>query len=233
MSKYKSSNDRRRDSDDPHDDHGGRSPGSGALTPSTTAGRDGHDDLPGDDHDSRRDDDHDSRHDDDHSNHRDDPPGRAGPQTLTGTDGADRLRGGDGNDTLSGGAGNDVLRGDKGADLLTGGAGNDVFRIDDRAGTIDGLDRIDDFTSGEDKIVFDDDDRTPLTADDYATATATDYADALAQARLLIESGDADVVAVQLGADVVVFADENENEIEAAVLLVGRSLSDIDVSDFG
>lgn len=216
MSKNKSSNDRRRDSDDSHDDHGGRSPGSGALTPSTTAGRDGHDDLPGDDHDSR--------HDDDHSNHRDDPPGRAGPQTLTGTDGADRLRGGDGND---------VLRGDKGADLLTGGAGNDVFRIDDRAGTIDGLDRIDDFTSGEDKIVFDDDDRTPLTADDYATATATDYADALAQARLLIESGDADVVAVQLGADVVVFADENENEIEAAVLLVGRSLSDIDFSDFG
>ena len=58
MSKYKASNDRRRDSDDPHDDHGGRSPGSGALTPSTTAGRDGHDDLPGDDHDSRRDDDH-------------------------------------------------------------------------------------------------------------------------------------------------------------------------------
>ena len=53
------------------------------------------------------------------------------------------------------------------------------------------------------------------------------------KAKLLIGSGDADVVAIQLGADVVVFADENENEIEAGVLLVGRSLSDVAFDDFG
>lgn len=231
MSKNKSSGGRGRDSDDSKDDHGGRSAGSGASTPSAAAGRNGRDDPPGDDHSHRRDDP--PGRDDDHSQRRDDPPGHAGPQTLTGTDGADRLRGGNGNDTLTGGAGDDVLRGGKGADLLNGGDGNDVFRIDGHARTLDGLDRIDDFTSGEDKIVFDDDARTPLTADHFATATATDYADALAQARLLIESGDADVVAVQLGTDVVVFADENENEIDAAVLLVGRSLSDIAFDDIG
>ena len=225
-----------------NDDNGGSRSASGALS---TSGRGGQDDLPGDDHgsndDDDRDDDHDDDHggdhdddrDDDHGGDRDDASNQVGAQTLVGTDGADRLRGGAGDDTLSGGAGDDVLRGGKGADLLTGGDGNDVFRIDDRAATVDGLDRIADFTHGQDKIVFDDDDRPPLTADHFATATATDYADALAQAKLLIGSGDADVVAIQLGADVVVFADENENEIEAGVLLVGRSLTDVAFDDFG
>jgi len=41
------------------------------------------------------------------------------------------------------------------------------------------------------------------------------------------------VVAVQVGADVIVFADEdNLNEIGAAVVLVGKSLTDISPGDF-
>jgi hypothetical protein len=229
MSKNKSADGRGHKPEDPNDDHGGARSSGGATTgasasSSASSGRGGRDDPPGDDHGNDA---------DDHGGHRDDPPTPAVAQALTGTDGADRLRGGAGNDTLSGDAGDDLLRGGKGADLLTGGAGNDVFRIDDRSATLDGLDRIADFTHGEDRIVFDDDDRPPLTADHFATGTATDYADAMAQAKLLIGSGDADVVAIQLGADVVVFADENENEIEAGVLLVGRSLSDVAFDDFG
>ena len=218
MSKNKSSDDHGRKPEDLNDDHGGARTANAGSVASSASGRGGHDDPPGDDHGG-------GRHDDASS--------PAGAQTLTGTDGADRLRGGDGADTLSGGGGDDILRGGKGADVLTGGAGNDVFRIDDRAATLDGLDRITDFTHGQDKIVFDDDAHAPLTADHFATASAADYAGALAQAKMLIGSGGADVVAVQVGADVVVFGDENENQIEAGVLLVGRSLSDVAFDDFG
>jgi Ca2+-binding RTX toxin-like protein len=68
--------------------------------------------------------------------------------TITGTNGANRLRGtsaGDilrglggndslsglaGNDRLEGGTGNDILDGRAGADVMTGGAGNDVYIVD-------------------------------------------------------------------------------------------------------
>jgi len=44
----------------------------------------------------------------------------------------------------------------------------------------------------------------------------------------------ADVVAVQVGADVLVFADEaGEHHVDQAVLLVGKTLADVSVSDFG
>ena len=67
---------------------------------------------------------------------------------LVGNDGNDTLNGNGGNDTLLGGNGRDVLVGGRGADLLTGGDGADTFVF--RRG--DGIDRITDFSVGEDII---------------------------------------------------------------------------------
>jgi Ca2+-binding RTX toxin-like protein len=52
--------------------------------------------------------------------------------------------------TLVGGAGNDILQGGPGNDVLTGGAGADTFIF--RQG--DGADRVTDFVSGTDRILF-------------------------------------------------------------------------------
>lgn len=52
--------------------------------------------------------------------------------------------------TLVGGAGNDILRGGAGADVLTGGVGRDTFVF----ARGDGADRITDFVSGTDRLMF-------------------------------------------------------------------------------
>lgn len=76
--------------------------------------------------------------------------------TLTGSAVANNIKGGDGNDTISGGGGNDVLQGGSGRDLLTGGIGNDNFVYTAISGSPAGadatLDRILDFTRGQDHI---------------------------------------------------------------------------------
>jgi len=170
-------------------------------------------------------------------------------ETLTGTNGADRLKGGDGddsisglggndrlegdkgNDTIDGGAGNDLIRGGQGADVLTGGTGADTFVIDSGARQLSDIDRITDFTHGVDKLVFDD--APAVTTAGFATDTAADFNTALADANAKMAAG-ADFVAVQVGADVIVFADEvGEHHVESAVLLVGKTLADIAATDIG
>ncbi|MDB5443782.1 MAG: hemolysin-type calcium-binding region protein [Phenylobacterium sp.] len=179
--------------------------------------------------------------------HDDDP---AAAMTLAGTDGADALRGDDGADSLSGGAGNDLLRGGGGADtldggagadtlsggeganLLTGGAGNDLFVIktEHPGKTADGLDHITDFTHGEDKISFGG--HLSVTDANFETATATTFADAMALAKTGLAGGHADVVAVQVGADVILFADtHHDNHIDSAVVLVGKTLAGVAPGD--
>jgi hypothetical protein len=68
----------------------------------------------------------------------------------------------------------------------------------------------------------------------YTEQTATDYADAVAKAGSIM-SATVKYVAVQVGADVVVFADTNGTAgLQAgddAVVLVGRSLTDIDYTN--
>ena len=187
--------------------------------------------------------------DDHHDNQEHGVPPVVAAETLTGTAMADHLRGGDGNDSLSGldgndllaggkgadtldgGAGNDTLDGGHGADVLTGGAGNDVFEIDGPAKALTDLDRITDFTHGQDRIVFDD---APVaTAANVVTDTAVDFKTALADANAKMAAG-ADFVAVQVGADVIVFADEvGEHHVESGVLLVGKTLIDIGFGDIG
>ena len=63
----------------------------------------------------------------------------AGNDTLLGRAGADRLIGGDGDDRLDGGTGADILRGDGGVDIFVFVPG-------------DGVDRIQDFQDGNDRI---------------------------------------------------------------------------------
>jgi RTX calcium-binding nonapeptide repeat (4 copies)/Cysteine-rich secretory protein family len=74
---------------------------------------------------------------------------------LRGGNGNDRLWGNDGNDTLLGGNGRDRLVGNAGDDLLVGGGGSDLFVLESfrpfQAADF-GLDTIDDFQSGRDKI---------------------------------------------------------------------------------
>jgi Ca2+-binding RTX toxin-like protein len=78
--------------------------------------------------------------------------GGAGSDTLYGDAGNDNLNGGEANDTLYGGIGDDIICGGMGVDLLFGGAGNDIFRFN---GPTDGIDKINDFVFGSDRIEID------------------------------------------------------------------------------
>ncbi|MFD1881983.1 calcium-binding protein [Paracoccus pacificus] len=71
---------------------------------------------------------------------------------LAGGAGNDRLDGGDGRDIIFGGSGNDMLLGGAGRDTLIGGSGADLFVFAANGG----VDRIDDFENGFDRIRIDD-----------------------------------------------------------------------------
>jgi hypothetical protein len=64
--------------------------------------------------------------------------------------------------------------------------------------------------------------------------TATDYANATSLANTFFAGGTVHYVVAQVGADVVVFADTNHggglDAGDDAVVLVGRSLTDIDTT---
>ncbi|MFO5437102.1 MAG: M10 family metallopeptidase C-terminal domain-containing protein, partial [Dolichospermum sp.] len=81
----------------------------------------------------------------------------AGADRIIGNGLDNRLFGGTGNDALTSGAGNDTLVGGAGNDILTGGAGNDVFSFTGTAAftyASQGLDTIQDFNIGNDKILL-------------------------------------------------------------------------------
>jgi Ca2+-binding RTX toxin-like protein len=69
--------------------------------------------------------------------------GKAGNDTLSGTDKSDHIQGLAGNDSLTGLEGHDTLDGGAGADVLTGGDGSDTYVVDSakdqvqEAGTVD------------------------------------------------------------------------------------------------
>lgn len=90
--------------------------------------------------------------------------GGEGKDTLFGGTNNDSLFGGNGNDLLIGGSGNDRLNGLAGNDTLIGNTGRDVFVFNSGTAfrTADvGIDTIDDFASGVDKIILD---KTTFTA---------------------------------------------------------------------
>jgi Ca2+-binding RTX toxin-like protein len=148
--------------------------------------------------------------------------------TLTGGATNDLLAGKSGSDTISGGDGNDTLQGGHGGDVLTGGAGADVF-VMASGGHItaseDSVDRITDFTSGQDVLQFGR--QTSLAGDAMWTGAAGSYAEAFADAKAQIGSGSYHLAAVQVGSDLVVFADSTlHNHVDAAAVLVGKTLAD-------
>lgn len=84
--------------------------------------------------------------------------GGIGSNILLGGSRNDFLDGEGSNDTLNGGSGDDILNGGSGDDLLTGGTGFDQFHFN-TGKSFDqddfGIDRINDFGIGSDKIVLD------------------------------------------------------------------------------
>lgn len=157
--------------------------------------------------------------------------------TLDGGNGNDNLNSGASaaGDSLTGGAGDDTLDGGAGSDTMTGGAGSDLFEVSDGFGgtTASQLDTISDWDGAHDKLYFGTDTPATATAANFAEISATDYASALTAANSKMASGAAAYVAVQIGADVVVFADGGGHHVaDAAVLLVGKSLTDISASNF-
>jgi hypothetical protein len=77
--------------------------------------------------------------------------GRTGDDILYGRKGADIIVGGKDDDVIYGGRGHDDISGGLGNDVLKGGRGNDTFVFDTALGP-DNIDRIKDFTPGEDRI---------------------------------------------------------------------------------
>jgi uncharacterized repeat protein (TIGR02059 family) len=80
--------------------------------------------------------------------------GNDGGNEITGTDFADYIWGYAGEDYINGGPGNDSLYGGNDRDQLTGGDGADWFIFDTAPTEFGNTDRITDFTSGTDKLVF-------------------------------------------------------------------------------
>ena len=159
-----------------------------------------------------------------------DPP-PTGDQTLTGTDRKDRLEGGDGDDRLSGSGGNDQLAGGRGSDTLSGGDGADTFKVMDAADTLEGLDRVTDYETGVDSISF----AKKFAADEFnfASFDEDDFDAAVDLVNDAFAAGS-EVAAVQIGDDLVIFADvDGDGAYDAAVVLVGQSLDGFNVSDIG
>jgi Ca2+-binding RTX toxin-like protein len=163
--------------------------------------------------------------DNDHSQRPTTPPGQA--VIGGGTDGDDVLHGGNRTDSLDGGVGDDTISGGRSADDLTGGEGDDAFVIDG-VKRLGDLDRILDFSEG-DKLVFEK--GAKADEDNYAEGQADDFEAAVALARELLDDGDG-YVSVQVGDDVLVFSGD-DGDVSGAILLVGRTLSDVGFGDIG
>lgn len=149
---------------------------------------------------------------------------------FSGGEGQDSLQGSGGVDTLAGDAGNDTIDGLGGRDRVTGGAGQDQFQIrsyaqDSTGAPADPISVLD-WESG-DRLQF-----AFGSAVNYREITADSYAAAFdaAQAAAAAAQGS-QYVAVQVGADVVVFGFGAGAEA-ASVILTGRGLADISAANF-
>ena len=160
--------------------------------------------------------------------------GNAGADRIDGGNGNDMLYGGADVDTIDGGAGRDYLQGNKGADSLTGGLDDDTLRGGGDDDVLNGGQGKDDLRgdAGADRFVFATDDAHIVTGGGaYATDHIVDFGngadhiqlpfqvaavlqgaagsatDALATASVLLAShvGAADVAAISVGADTILF----------------------------
>lgn len=176
--------------------------------------------------------------------------GGAGDDRLQGGFGADVLNGGDGNDNLvsqgpeeavlNGGGGNDtIVAGGSGRDILFGGEGRDHFEFPAKTAPALGVEAaIHDWESQDTlhfaavSILSTQASILPLS---YSEFVAGDYASALTIANEHISAAGATYVAAQVGNDIYVFADTGDpaDGADIAILLVGRTLADIGLGNFG
>jgi Ca2+-binding RTX toxin-like protein len=159
--------------------------------------------------------------------------------TIDGGAGDDILNASDGSDSMTGGLGSDTLDGYAGADTVAGGGGSDQFQFfAPEALTVQAsIDSIIDW-GADDRLFFARDDvDEPVgvgSSSNYAESAADSYASALEFANSRMAGGLINYVAVQVGADVFVFADaELDNGVaDSAIRLVGRTLADIAFANF-
>jgi Ca2+-binding RTX toxin-like protein len=142
-----------------------------------------------------------------------------GDNRVTGGSGADTVTAGGGNDTLNGGAGHDEIFSGGGADLILIGAHEALVGNADAIYGFGPTDRLS-FAGG-------------ALPGNYLELTAADYGAAQSMANARIASGEANFVAVAVGADVALFVDTgNDNgTADDAVVLKGVTLADIDRSN--
>lgn len=119
--------------------------------------------------------------------------GLTATNSLWGGYGNDKMTGGNNVDYLTGGDGNDLLIGGNGNDVLTGGSNNDtfVFKRTGESGGNWGVDTINDFTVGQDRIQLDESifsnlhsDGKKLSIKDFVTVT-TDAAAQIASGSIV------------------------------------------------
>ena len=154
---------------------------------------------------------------------------------FSGGEGQDSLQGSGGVDTLAGDAGGDTIDGLGGRDRVTGGEGQDQFQIRSYAQDGDGApaDPISvlDWETG-DRLKFAFEGFTFGSALNYREITAGSYAAAFDAAKAAVAAAQgSQYVAVQVGADVVVFGFGGGSD-PASVILVGRGLADISSGNF-
>lgn len=157
--------------------------------------------------------------------------GIPGAGSLKGGPKGDGLAGSGLSDLLDGAGGDDVLGGGDGADSLVGGDGSDLFIVEagDSPATLGQMDVVLDW-SPQDRLSFL---RPAGSATTYIEATASSFAAAKSLADAQIAIGSVDYVAVQVGSDVIVFADSQGDNLVAdeAVTLRSRTLDTIDASN--
>lgn len=157
--------------------------------------------------------------------------GGDGNDRLQARGGANTLLGGAGNDSMEGGIGNETFDGGAGFDTLAGGFGADLFIEDDGIGVqfviSTTLNRITHWETS-DHIQL----RGKITADQYVERTADTLFAAQNTAETALQGG-AEVVAIQVGTDVVIYTDVSAGaSIHNAILLAGRTLADIALDNF-
>lgn len=172
--------------------------------------------------------------------------GGAGNDTITSSDGSDILKGGDGDDQLvaygfghallDGGAGGDtIVSASPEQSLLYGGAGRDRFDFVAQ-GPIsrDAADAIGDWEAG-DTLHFAQVSIYSVLPRQYSEFVTDSFDHAYAIANQHITFTGARYVAAQVDDRVYVFADtdgDSSNGADVAVILVGRSLTDIGLENF-
>ena len=168
---------------------------------------------------------------------RDHLQGNKGADLLSGGADDDTIRGGADNDTIEGGAGNDRLQGDAGLDRLTGGAGGDlfVFGANDAIMATNGAaafatDHLTDFGIGADGIaLLFHPAEIVIGASGSVSAAFT-----LASGLLAAHPGIADIAAIAVGADTILFyqASGGGGAPDSAITLDGFTVAMLTSADF-